>query len=265
MLRKLNQKRSTPLNFKMEFFTILLTSLLGLLSPTGLVVDRVAEAQIRKRLVATEELQVRIDNAPSYQIINGRVDRVRIAGRGIFPIKDFRINTFELETDPIAVQLRSGKLEKPLQAAFRIGLTEKDVNQALRSPQITARLQNVSIRFLRQREERYNLINPRVTFLRDRIRLQVDLQEKKNPQTLAIVAEAEPKAIAGKSLQLTNLRITANGQPVPESIASAIANGISDRLNLDSLERSNITARILDFKLNPAALQIVAFAQVRSK
>ncbi len=249
----------------MEFFTILLTSLLSLISPVGIVADRVAESQIRKQLVAVEQLQVRIDNAPSYQIVKGRVDRIRIAGRGLFPVKDFRIDSLELETDPVAFRLRNGKLEKPLQAAFRIVLTEKDINQALRSPLITARLQNVRIRFLRQREGRYNLINPRVTFLPNRIRLQVDLQEQKNSETLAIVAEAEPKTLSGKSLQLANLKITANGQPVPDQITTAIANGISDQINLDSLEKSNTTARILDFKLDPATLQITGFAQIRPK
>lgn len=65
----------------MEFFTILLSGLLGLVSPAGLVIDRTAESFIRSRF-EVEQLQVRVDNAPSHQLLQGKVERVLIAGRG---------------------------------------------------------------------------------------------------------------------------------------------------------------------------------------
>lgn len=65
----------------MEFLTILLSALLGIVSPAGFVLDRVAETAIRNQLDSAEELSVRIDNTPSYRALQGRVDRVRIAGR----------------------------------------------------------------------------------------------------------------------------------------------------------------------------------------
>jgi len=252
----------------MEFFTILLSSLLGLLSPTGVIVDRVAEAQIRKQLVAAEQLQVRIDNAPSYQIIQGRVDRVRIAGRGLFPVQEFRIDTLELETDPITLELKKRRLEKPLQAGVRIVLTQNDINRALRSPFVTARLKNLGIRLLPRREarqvERYDFLNPQLTLLsQNRVRFQVELQEQGDPAKLAIVAEAEPQIISGRSLQLKNLKLWANGQRSPEPVTRAIETLILDRTDLRQLETSNITARILNFQSDPAHLEIASFLQIR--
>ena len=165
----------------MEVLTFLVSGLISLVSPTGVIVDRVAESQIRKQLVSAEQLQVRIDNAPSHQLIQGRVDRVRVAGRGLFPLKEFRIDTLELDTDPIFFNLRTRKLQRPLQAAARIVLTEKDINQALQSPTVTKRLRNLGIRFLQRREaqaaERYDFLNLNVTFLpQNRIRVQGELQ-----------------------------------------------------------------------------------------
>jgi len=252
----------------MEFFTILLSSLLGLLSPTGVIVDRFAESQIRKQLVAAEQLQVRVDNAPSYQIIQGRADRIRIAGHGLFPIQEVRIDTLELETDPISLQLKTRKLEKPLQAGVRIVLTQADINRALRSPFASARLRNLGIQLLRRNArqvDRYDFLNPQFTLLpQNRIRFQVELQEQGDPAKLKIVAEAEPQIIAGRSLQLTNLRIWANGQESPEPVTRAVENLIRDRTDLRQLEASNITARILNLKSEPSRLEITSFVQIRN-
>lgn len=252
----------------MDFFTILLSTLLGILSPTGIVVDRIAESQIRKQLVAAEQLQVRVDNAPSYQIVQGRADRIRIAGRGLFPVKDLRIDTLELETDAIALQLKTRKLEKPLQAGVRIVLTQADIDRALKSPFVTTRLRNLGVRLLRRdvrQVERYDFLNPQLTLLpENRVRFQVELQEQGDPAKLNIVAEAQPQIVQGRSLQLNNLRIWANGQESPEPVTKAIANLIRDRTDLRRLESSNITARILNLNFAPSRLEAATFIQIRN-
>ncbi|MEP0916192.1 DUF2993 domain-containing protein [Leptolyngbya sp. DQ-M1] len=252
----------------MDFFTILLSSLLGILSPTGIVVDRVAETQIRKQLVAAEQLQVRVDNAPSYQIIQGRANLVRIAGRGLFPIQEFRIDTLEAETDPISLQLRSRKLAKPLQAGVRVVLTQADIDRALRSPFVTARLRNLGLQLLRRQArqiERYDFLNPQLTLLpQNRIRFQIELQEQGDPAKLKIVAEAEPQIVSGRSLQLNNLKVWANNQPSPEPVTRAIEALIRDRTDLRQLEASNITARILNLKLESSRLEVASFVQIRN-
>lgn len=252
----------------MEFFTILLSSLLGLVSPAGVVVDRIAESQIRKQLVSADQLQVRVDNAPNYQIAQGRIDRILIAGRGIVPVKGVRLERFELETDAIALDLKRRKLTQPLQAGIRASLTQDDLNLALQSPQVTARLKNLSLQLLTRSQarqaERYDFLNPQITLLpQNRARFEIELQEQGDPAKLKIVAEAQPQIISGRSLQLNDLRIWANGQESPKQITEAIANLIRDRLDLRRLEASNTTARILTLVLNPSNLEIAAFVQIR--
>src|SRR4028119_714304 len=90
----------------MEFITILLSGLLAVLSPVNLVADKVTEGAIRARFNKIEQLQVRVDNAPNYQIVQGKVERLRIAGRGLWLTPDIRIGALELETDPINVDLQ---------------------------------------------------------------------------------------------------------------------------------------------------------------
>jgi len=111
-----------------EFLTILLSGLLGLVSPAGSVIDRTAENAIRSQFEKVEQLQVRVDNAPvtSYCKASGGV---RIAGRSLqLKRQDLNIAALELETDPIDLDPRSlgqrqPKLKRPFQVGVRLVLT----------------------------------------------------------------------------------------------------------------------------------------------
>jgi hypothetical protein len=258
----------------LEFLTIFLSSLITLVSPAGFVVDRVAQNTIRKQFKAVEQLEVRIDNAPSYQLVQGKVDRVRIAGRGLFPADGIRLEALELETDPIqldARRLRSGKprLEKPLRAGVRLVLTQADLNQALRSPTVLKRLTALGSGALgqsnsRQRNQRYSLLNPRLILLANqRLQLQAELQEANDPATLKIVAESGVEIIAGRQLQLINPTVLINNEAVPEQVIRSIAKGISEQSDLQQLEKSGITARILQLNVTERQINVAAFVQVK--
>ena len=257
----------------MEFFAILLSSILGVLSPAGLVVDKVAENAIRHQFSSIEKLAVRIDNAPSYRFLQGKADRVRIAGRGLYPIEGVRIAALELETDPIAVNpasLRTGKLQlaQPLRAGVRLVLTRQDINQALQSPAIANRFRDLSLNLLAngasQQLQRYTLVDPKVEFLNnDRIRLQVTLTGEQSgnsqPDRQAIVIESGIAIAQGHQVQLTDPQMSLDGQPIPPQLVSLLIGGLSDRLDLDKLTDRGITARILKFEVMPDGVAIAGF------
>lgn len=260
----------------MEFLTIFLSSLITLISPTGFVVDRVAQDTIRKQFKSVEQLEVRVDNAPSYQLVQGKVDRVRIAGRGLFPAKDIRLETLEVETDPIqldARRLRRGQpqLEKPLRAGVRLVLTQVDLNRALRSPTVLKQLTALGVSALgqggtRQRTQRYSLLNPRITLLANqRLQLQAELQEAADPATLKIVAESGVEIMAGRQLRLINPTVQINNEAVPQEVIRPIANGISAQSDLQQLKKSGITARILQLNLTESQINVAAFIQLAPK
>lgn len=254
----------------MEFLTILLSGLLGLVSPVGLIVERVAENAIRSQFKKVDQLQVRVDNAPSYQLLQGKVERVRIAGRGLQLKQDIRIAVLELETDPINLEPRSlrqrqPKLKQPIQAGVRLVLTQEDINQALQSSTVTAKLRNLSISELGSSgdsEQRYNFVNPRVKFLENnRLRFQVELTQD-NIKPLAITVESGLGVIAGRQIQLIAPIISVNGEEAPSQVVSAIATNFSQRLDLDNFEVYGLKARILQLKVTPKELEIAAFLRV---
>jgi LmeA-like phospholipid-binding len=251
----------------MEILTLLLSSVIGLLSPTGTVADRLATAQIRQ-FSRADSLTVRIDNAPSYQIVRGKADRVRIASRGFYPVPELRLDRLELETDPIALQGLRAKLAQPLQAGVRLGLTATDLNQALKSPRITQKLRNLGISSLSadqaEQVQRYDLINPEVRFLANgRLKLQAELREQGYPDRLILQAETGIAILAGQRVQLVNPSAQVNGQPIPQPLINAIAMGLRQKFDLHRLEASGVTARVLNWQISDNQLNLVMFAQVR--
>ncbi len=226
----------------MELITVLLSSLLLLISPVGIVVDQVAENAIRDRLLSAESLDVRIDNGPSYQLLQGKVSKVRIAGRGIVPFPGLRFEVAELETDAIDLafdQLRQGEvvLDEAFQGAAHLVLTEADVNTFLASPFVLERLAQIKIGSLTpaqaRERDRYRINNPTVDFLaNNRLKLSVELEDLVQTGSLMIEAETGLIISEGQQLILVEPQLIVNGQPAPDRLLKAILGDFNERISL---------------------------------
>ena len=261
----------------MELFAGLLTTVLGLAGSPGIAIDKIATDFLRGQIVRADVLEVRVDNAPNYQVLLGNVDRIRVAGRGVYILEFLRIDQIDLETDPISIDpnvLQSGKviLRRPLQAAVRVVMRSEDVNTALRSPNVQTSFKNLSIDITgsNKNPEILDLIEPEITFLEgDRLRLTASLQAKPtpakpNPSKLDVSVNAELKTIGGTRLQIINPKIELSGTPVPERIAKAFTEGLNKVLDLRQLENKGITARVLRLELTEGKMQVIGFAKMDS-
>ena len=259
----------------MELFAGLLTTVLGLAGSPGIAIDKIATDFLRGQIVRADVLEVRVDNAPNYQVLLGNVDRVRVAGRGVYILEFLRIDQIDLETDPISIDpnvLQSGKvvLRRQLQAAVRVVMRSEDVNTALRSPNVQTSFKNLSIDITgtNKNPEILDLIDPEITFLEgDRLRLAASLQSKPtpakpNPSKLDVSINAELKTIGGTRLQIINPKIELSGTPVPERIAKAFTEGLNKVLDLRQLESKGITARVIRLELTEGKMQVIGFAKM---
>jgi hypothetical protein len=257
----------------MEFLTIVLSGLIGILAPAGTIIDHTVEKSLRQQLVGAEHLQVRIDNTPSYPVLQGRVSRVRVAGRGLFPLQDVRIAVAELDTDAIALdarRLRRGtlRLVEPFRCGLRLELTEADMNRALQSPAATEWLRRVGgsvarDRDSRRRVQRYEFLNPQVSLLANqRLRFQVALREPGDAAQLAIVIESGLEIEAGRRLRLVQPVVLLNGEPVPDELLQSTLEGIPEQSDLNQLEPDGITARVLHYRIEEGRLSLAMFVQV---
>lgn len=262
----------------MELLAGLLTTFFGLAGAPGIAIDKVATDFLRGQIVKADVLEVRVDNAPNYQILLGNVDRIRVAGRGVYILEFLRIDEVDLETDPISIDpnsVQSGKvfLRRPLQAAVRVRLRSEDINYALRSPTVQSSFKNLSIDITGSnpnKAEVLDLADPEVTFLSDnRIRLTASLQAKPTatnpaPSKLDVSVNAELKTVGGTKLQIINPKIELSKIPVPAQIANAFTEGLNRVLDLRQLESAGITARVIKLELVDGSMQVIGFAKMNA-
>jgi hypothetical protein len=283
----------------MEILAIALASLLGVGSSGGIVLDQIAQNKIRSQVISVEQQAVRIDNQPNYRVAQGKIARVRIASRGIRIKPGIRIASLDLETDPVAVKsniklnnidrLRES-LAAPAAGALKVVLTEKDLNQALQSPEIQAQLQKTLNRAIASKAGSTNIsyqlsdiqlkLRPKnrlqvsLKLSRPRPRTNLNLESSSTPGTyraknasreLAISLELTVKVINGKRVRLLDPQGTVNGRPMSSRLLNGFATGISDRLNLNTLSADGILARILQLEINEDNLQLISFVRLETK
>lgn len=263
----------------MEWFTIALSSLLTLLVPAGAIVDSVLADNIRSRVNKVEQLSVRVDNTPGYQALQGKVDRVRIAGRGLYPVEGLRVEAIDLETDPLSVDLgrlqqKKAKLNealrKPASGALRLVLTEEDLNKALQAPEIKARVQAVIDRAVPRREETGNqsfqLQSARVDLRENnRVAIAIEVRSGRDGQLsdpINLSLEVGLNVIDGRKLELLEPSGTLNGRRLSSRILRGFADGIAERFDANTLSKDGIFARLLQLQIDGDKLQVAVFARL---
>ncbi|MGK7875922.1 MAG: DUF2993 domain-containing protein [Xenococcaceae cyanobacterium] len=274
----------------MEILTIILSSLITLISPVNLIGDVVLEKSIRSQVEGVEQIAVRIDNAPSYQALDGEVNRVRIATRGLQLSPDVKINTLELDIDRIDVNLRellqeetwlntSGTgtirlrqlVREPLQVAVRVVLTEEDINRALQLPKINAELSRwikpLLESILDTSAQNYKFSGTRIDLLdNQRLVIQVNLQdldaEDVESQEVEIELDIGLKVVAGQSLYLIKPSVLINDAEASSEVVSEVEEVLVEPLALKILEELGIIVRILKLDLSNDEIELATFIRV---
>lgn len=282
----------------MEILTIVLSGLLSLGSSGGLILDKIAQGRLRSSLISVEQQVVRIDNQPNYQVAQGKLDRVRIASKGIRIKPGLRIARVDLETDQVALKLSKldfdsidglrTSLEQPVSGAVKLSLTEIDLNQALQSPEIVTQIQTTLNRLIARKAGstniNYELSDIRlefrpgnrieIYFKLNRPRPSIKIESKQTPGTsdpsnrsreLDIALEVTFQVVKGKTIRLIDPQGTVNNRPMSSRLLQGFAEGISDRLDLSSLSADGIITRILQLEVDEDKLELASFIRLETK
>jgi hypothetical protein len=266
----------------MELLTIVLSGLLSVFATSGSIVDYLVEQNFRDLVVKIERQAIRVDNSPSYQIISGKVQKVRVATRGIELKSNLRIEALELETDNLAFDRHKLKinnledfraaLQQPLQGAVRLVLKGSDLNRALASSQVKDNLQIILNRLLASRSGSTNLSY-------ELLALQLELQPenyvglkfklrrpsltgKKIASELDFALNLKIRVVDGKRIELLEPSGTVNQRPMSSRLLKGFAEGISDRLDLTKLETNGIIIRLLQLEVKEDKIQLAGFARM---
>ena len=277
----------------MEVLTLVLSGLLSVLSGGGIILDSLVSQNIRSQIVSVEQQSVRVDNAPSYQVVRGKLQKIRFATRGVQLQPNLRIAALELETE--AIDLDRGRLDvdsigklrqalnKPLQGAVKLLLTETDLNRALQSPEIQAQLQQALNRLVARKAGSTNIayqlsdihleLHPSnrlgIKFklsrpTKNRHGAKSTTRGDRNTE-LAIALELAIRVVQGKKIQLIEPTGTVNQRPMSSRLLQGFAEGVSDRLDLSVLETEGILARLLQLQIDDDKIELVGFARMETK
>lgn len=268
----------------MELITIILSGLLSVFSSGGWLVEAIAKKQLNSYVKSTEVLAIRVDNTPNYQIARGRGDRLRIAGRGIYLEPYLRIAALELETDAIALDVAKlsteslgdlrNSLKKPLQGAVSVVIEERDLLNALQSEALIAKLQAALNDLVASKAGAstisYELLNPRLELNpHNSIGIKTTLRRSgitmRKDRELAIALKLKLKVIQGKKIEVSQLQGTVNNRPISNRLLKGFAEGISDRLNLATIEKQGIFARLLQLEITEDKIEMIGFAKMETK
>ena len=258
----------------MELISFLLSGLLGLITPAGVVIDTAAEDAIRSQLGNTEKLQVRVDNAPTHLLLQEKINQIRIAARGLqLKQLDLRIDTLELETDeinflPKSIQTGKLKLTKPFQTGIRLVFTQADINKLLQSSDILTFLPKLEVNsqdFLNVDDDAvYKFANPQFNILgNNRSQFQIELRSEKGEKPLLIKIETKININKGRQITINETVVTVNEEQVAPQFVEGIVKNLNQRLDLRNLEGDGLLIRILKLNIRASKLEIAAFVQIK--
>lgn len=271
----------------MEILTIVLSGILSLASSGGVILDLLVGKNLRSQVIGVEKQAIRLDNVPSYQIVGGKLQKIRVATTGVKLKPNLRIETLELETDPIDLdrdklnldnlEQFKAALKQPLQGAAKIVLTEADLNRALQSPEIQAQVEQTLNRLIARKAGSsnisYQLLAPRVELSpNNRLGVQFKLRRSQSrlnldpaDSELAISLELKVDLVNGKQLRLIDPKGSVNQRPMSSRLLNGFASGISDRFDLSDLEADGILARLLQLKIDEDKIELAGFARMETK
>jgi hypothetical protein len=269
----------------MELVTVILSGLLTLISPVGVVAENEIADRLRSQVQSIDELKIRIDNIPSYRIVGGKVDRIRLSSRGIQVNPDFRIASLELETDPLDIDLQAVRsenepqnlaqyLDKPAKIAINIGFTAEDINKALRSSDIIQYIEDTIAEFLPPKEDgtpkRLEIQDLQIDLnTDDRLAIAATVQNPRstpeNPSFSRINLELGITIPNGRTIEIIDPKGTVNDKKLRESVLRAFVKRFTTALDLKQLESAGIFIRVLQLELEPNQFNFVTFIQVEPK
>ncbi len=111
--------------------------------------NKVVEIGITSQLDNVEEIEVDLHTNP-IDFIQGKVDSVEIAGKGLVVRQDLRMETLKISTDEVSINPFSAifgniELTHPTEAEAQIVLTEVDINRAFYCDYIQTKLQGLKL------------------------------------------------------------------------------------------------------------------------
>ncbi|AFZ47574.1 hypothetical protein Cyast_1613 [Cyanobacterium stanieri PCC 7202] len=257
----------------MEFFISTFTIFTTLMSSGGFIIDSAFTNAIKQNSESVEEIEVRVENVPTHNIVKGKVDRVRLAVRGWELRENFRLDVFELETDPL--QFDFGRIreinaetwreivQSDINVGIRTVLTEDDLNAMVRSPRA---FEIISSSIPPSVPEGFELEEVSINLRPDqRLRLSTVARSQMPGVRVDFNLEFGIELVAGQRLRIVEPRGTLNGRAISDQLLQGFTQNLNARLDLNGLQRFGVIARLSEFNIEDDNIGMTALIHVPNR
>jgi hypothetical protein len=227
---------------------------------------KAAEIGIKSQVDQAEEINVDVRANP-LQLAQGEVESVAVSGVGVVIQQDLRMETLEVNAGKVSINPLSaafGKIEftQSTDADAEVVLTEADLNRALRSDYLGAKLQNLKV----QLADQVVTVDIQQAELRliDGGKLAFDAQvlqrETGEVGLLSIMAKPHLQD-NGQRISLEDISET-DRQTLPPEVAAALFQAAIDLLDLRQFELKGISLQLQNLDIQPGKMIAQARARV---
>ena len=227
--------------------------------------NKIAELALSSQLEDAERLEVKVNTTPE-KLANGELESLLIKGKGLVIETDLRVEVLEIETKAIAVNPLKAltgniQLTHPSEGTARLVLTETDLNCALNSAELRAKI-DVLDTYL-STGEKLTVPQKKCQFREDgTVAIEALVELQPSGETQDVVFTATPKIARGeRSVVLENIRYEP-GKEISEDLIQAFLDKAEKMLDLRNFEKQGLALRIHRLTVEAGRITLSAVADI---
>ena len=228
--------------------------------------NKIAKLALSSQLEDADSLEVRVKTDPE-KLAGGELESLLIEGKGLVIETDLRLQVLEIALKAIAVaplKALTGKIKltQPSQGSARIVLTETDLNCALNSPDLRAKI-NVLDTYLSTEKVKLTVPQKKCQLREDgTVAVEAIVQLQPSGETKEVAFTTTPKVTSGgTSVVLEDIQYEP-GKEVSEELTQAFLDKAEKMLDLRNFEKKGLALRINHLSIEAGKITLLAAADI---
>ena len=232
----------------------------------GQALNKIAELALASQLEDADRLEVKVDTTPE-KLASGELESLSIEGEGLIIETDLRLQILEIVMQAIAVKplkALTGNIEltQSTEGTARLILTQTDLNRALNSPDLRAKI-NVLDTYLSTGQVKLTVPQKKCQLREDgtiAVEAVVKLQPSGEIKEVAFTTTPQI-APGGRSVVLENIQYEP-GKEVSEDLTQAFLDKAGKMLDLRNFEKRGLALRIHHLTVEAGQITLLAAADI---
>lgn len=228
--------------------------------------NKIAKLALSSQLKNTDRLEVKVKTNPE-KLANGELESLSIEGEGLTIETDLRVQVLEIIMRAIAVaplKALTGNIEltQPTEGSALLILTEADLNRALNSPDLRAKIEVLDT-YLSTGEIKLTVPQKKCQLRADgTVAIEAIVELQPSGETKEVVFIATPQiAPSGRGVVLENIQYE-SGKEVSDELTQAFLDKAEKMLDLRNFEKQGLALRINHLAVEAGQITLTAAADI---